>query len=58
MSEEVKELQDEEREALVSIYDGDKAFKEVNPTTYQYKVCLNRMQRSVRHSTAYINLCN
>lgn len=38
MSEEIKELQNDEREALVSIYEGDKAFKEINPTTYQYKV--------------------
>lgn len=38
MSAEIKEQQEEEREALVSIYDGDKAFKEINPTTYQYKV--------------------
>lgn len=35
---EVQELQDEEREALTSIYEGDAAFKEVNPTTYSYKV--------------------
>lgn len=34
------ELQDEEREALLSIYEGDKAFKQLNSTTYQYKVCL------------------
>ncbi|XP_043282681.1 RWD domain-containing protein 4 [Venturia canescens] len=31
------ELQEEEREVLASIYDGDAAFKEVSPTTYQYK---------------------
>lgn len=34
----IKELQDEEREALVSIYEGDQLFKEVNPLTFQYKV--------------------
>lgn len=38
MSSELKEQQDEEREALISIYDGDSAFKEINPTTFQYKV--------------------
>lgn len=38
MSEEVKQMQDDEREALISIYEGDDAFKQVNPTTYQYKV--------------------
>lgn len=35
---EIQEMQDEEREALISIYEGDAAFKQVNPTTYQYKV--------------------
>lgn len=34
-----QELQEEEREVLQSIYDGDTSFKELNPTTYQYKVC-------------------
>jgi hypothetical protein len=37
MSENL-ELQAEELEALASIYDGDTNFKQVNPTTYQYKV--------------------
>ncbi|RZF41416.1 hypothetical protein LSTR_LSTR000130 [Laodelphax striatellus] len=31
------EQQSEEREVLQSIYDGDPSFKELNPTTYQYK---------------------
>lgn len=31
------EAQEEEREVLLSIYEGDSAFKELNPTTYQYK---------------------
>lgn len=31
------EAQEEEREALLSIYDGDLAFKQLNATTYQYK---------------------
>lgn len=38
MSEEVKQMQDDEREALTSIYEGDTAFKQINPTTFQYKV--------------------
>lgn len=38
MSEEVKQMQDDEREALISIYEGDAAFKQTNPTTFQYKV--------------------
>lgn len=33
-----KELQDEEREVLLSIYEGDEAFKELSADTYQYKV--------------------
>lgn len=33
-----KELQNEEREVLSSIYDGDDCFKQVDPETYQYKV--------------------
>lgn len=35
---EIQEMQEEEREALISIYEGDACFKQVNPTTYQYKV--------------------
>ncbi|KAJ8912905.1 hypothetical protein NQ315_017235 [Exocentrus adspersus] len=31
------ELQEEEREVLSSIYDGDDSFKHINPSTYQYK---------------------
>ncbi|XP_020287601.1 RWD domain-containing protein 4 [Pseudomyrmex gracilis] len=31
------ELQEEEREVLLSIYDGDPAFKQTTPTTFQYK---------------------
>lgn len=41
MTEEVKQMQDDEREALISIYEGDDAFKEVNPNTFQYKVSFN-----------------
>lgn len=33
-----KELQDEEKEVLISIYEGDSAFKQVSETVYQYKV--------------------
>lgn len=40
MSEEVKQMQDDEREALISIYEGDDAFKQINPTTFQYKVSM------------------
>jgi len=35
---DIKELQDDEREALISIYEGDNAFKQINSTTFQYKV--------------------
>lgn len=38
MAEEIKQMQDDEREALDSIYEGDEAFKQSNSTTYQYKV--------------------
>lgn len=38
MDEECLVLQEDEREALLSIYDGDEAFKQVSPTVYQYKV--------------------
>ncbi|KAG7198860.1 hypothetical protein KM043_015687 [Ampulex compressa] len=31
------ELQEEEREVLLSIYEGDPAFKQLTPTTFQYK---------------------
>lgn len=32
------EQQTDEREALQSIYEGDENFKEIDPTTFQYKV--------------------
>lgn len=32
------ELQEEEREVLSSIYDGDDSFKQIDHTIYQYKV--------------------
>lgn len=35
------ELQEEEREVLNSIYDGDKSFKQVAPNIFQYKVNIN-----------------
>lgn len=38
MSEQ--ELQEQEREAILSIYEGDDAFKELSADTYQYKVSL------------------
>lgn len=31
-------MQDEEREVLLSIYEGDPAFKQISPTIFQYKV--------------------
>lgn len=38
------ELQEEEREVLSSIYDGDENFKQINPTTFQYKVIKRILQ--------------
>lgn len=34
----MQEAQEDEREVLLSIYDGDTAFKQVSPKTFQYKV--------------------
>lgn len=34
---EIEQQQEEEREVLLSIYDGDPAFKHLPPTTFQYK---------------------
>jgi len=34
---EIQQQQEEEREVLLSIYDGDPAFKYLSPTTFQYK---------------------
>lgn len=31
------ELQEEEREVLLSIYEGDASFRDLSPTVYQYK---------------------
>lgn len=38
MAEEIQQMQDDEREALASIYEGDVAFKQTDPKTFQYKV--------------------
>lgn len=35
------ELQEEEREVLESIYEGDECFKQVSPDIFQYKVRLS-----------------
>lgn len=32
------ELQEEEKEVLLAIYEGDPAFNMISDTTYQYKV--------------------
>ena len=37
-SEEIEEMQKEEVEALISIYEGDENFKQISPKVYQYKV--------------------
>lgn len=37
---ENEELQNDEREALQSIYEGDDEFKELNKAVYQYKVSI------------------
>lgn len=50
MDEECSVLQEEEREALLSIYDGDEAFKQVSPTIYQYKVRLSWFMNNVNFS--------
>jgi hypothetical protein len=34
----MQEAQEDEREVLLSIYDGDSAFKQLSPKTFQYKV--------------------
>lgn len=39
-------MQDDEREALISIYEGDEAFKQVNPQTFQYKVSKSTFELS------------
>lgn len=35
------ELQIEEEEALLAIYDGDSAFKQISSTVFQYRVILS-----------------
>jgi len=37
---EIQQQQEEEREVLLSIYDGDPAFKHLSPNTFQYKVTI------------------
>lgn len=45
-----QELQDEEREVLMSIYDGDPAFKQLSSNTYQYKVIKTLIYKLPLHS--------
>lgn len=40
MSSEIEDTQNEEVEALISIYEGDDNFKQISPKVYQYKVNL------------------
>ncbi|KAK9873340.1 hypothetical protein WA026_022145 [Henosepilachna vigintioctopunctata] len=40
------ELQDEEREVLLSIYEGDESFKQISPNTFQYKYGENESIKS------------
>lgn len=55
MDEECSVLQEEEREALLSIYDGDEAFRQVSPTVYQYKVNIAHFEyQYYRQSVLYI----
>jgi len=37
----MQEAQDDEREVLLSIYEGDSSFKQLSPKTFQYKVLRN-----------------
>lgn len=37
------ELQEEEREVLLSIYEGDECFKQVSSNVFQYKVGVVKM---------------
>lgn len=55
MAEDCLVLQEEEREALLSIYDGDEAFKQVSSTIYQYKVCSTFLK--FQYFNFYITLC-
>jgi hypothetical protein len=41
---EIEQQQEEEREVLLSIYDGDPAFKHLPPVTFQYKVDAFRLE--------------
>jgi hypothetical protein len=41
---EIEQQQEEEREVLLSIYDGDTAFKHLPPTIFQYKVEAYRLE--------------
>lgn len=47
------ESQQEEEEALLAIYDGDPAFKQVSSTVIQYKVSL-----LLHHFVPFIPSCN
>jgi len=43
---ETAALQEEEREVLSSIYEGDECFKQIAPNTFQYKYGLNNTVKS------------
>ena len=51
-----KELQDDEREALKSIYEGDDAFKQISAETYQYKVLFSYISFTGNYFMPYFAL--
>lgn len=50
------EQQAEELEALTSIYEGDLYFKQLNSTTFQYKVRIFKKSANILVELNYLNL--
>lgn len=50
MSENTLEQQAEELEALTSIYEGDNYFKQLDNTTFQYKVSKKHLKFRILNS--------
>lgn len=47
------EIQEEEREVLLSIYDGDTNFKQLTPTVFQYKVNVLKTNVNLIHFSLF-----
>ncbi len=52
----MEESQAEEREVLISIFEGDPCFKEISPTCYQYKLGGGEQEKTEAHKAFILEI--